>query len=255
MQLDESTLAVVASGTHADVAPADGTITIGVWQGTTVPYSADQYGSEIWFGNKVVARNVSPNAPAPGTGNPTTNLHGWIQPASGSADATWVDGDMLTLDTRAQGSSPTTNTMDVGGTAYTSSLPAGATGGFQLLVLDNAGQPTVYPITGDPDETQANEDLLAAKVNEAAKNEVTILVQGFGNVGSIASGPTTRATAARTATPRPTSRRRSRPTRARSPTMAPTASTQTRSRRRSRRSSSSPPSRSPTTPTTSCRAR
>jgi hypothetical protein len=192
VQLDESTLAVVASGTHADVAPADGTITIGVWQGTTVPYSADQYGSEIWFGTKVVARNVSPNAPAPGTGNPTTNLHGWIQPASGSADATWVDSDMLTLATRAQGSTPTTNTMDVGGTAYTSSLPAGATGGFQLLILDNAGQPTadptVYPITGDPDETQANEDLLAAKLDQAAKNEVTILVQGFGDVGSIASG-------------------------------------------------------------------
>jgi len=134
VQLDEQTLAVVASGTHADVAPADGVITIGVWQGTTVPYTSDQYGSRVWIGTNRVALNSTSAAPNADAGNWNSSCTAGFQPATGSSDkATWVDSDMLTLDTHAAGSSATSNTIDVGGAPYTSALPGGAKGGLQLL--------------------------------------------------------------------------------------------------------------------------
>jgi hypothetical protein len=193
VQLDEQTLAVVASGTHADVAPADGVITIGVWQGTTVPYTSDEYGSAVWIGTNRVALNSTSAAPDADAGNWNSVLHGWLQPATGSSDkATWVDSDMLTLDTHAAGSSATSNTINVGGATYTGALPDGATGGFQLLVLGNmallAADPVLYPLTGDADQDQAYEDLLAAKINAAAVGDVTIVVQGIGAVPSIPAG-------------------------------------------------------------------
>ena len=196
VQLDETTLAVTASGTHTQVTPKPGTITIGQWMGTNVNdvswnTTSDHFGSQVWIGTKLVASNHSPNAPGADVGNPTTNLHGWLQPASSDSagDATWVDSDMLQVKTRSATDTPSQNTMEINGTTYRQTLPSGANGGYQLVVLDNDGNVIVnnlYPLTGDPSADAATEDDLANTLLTYT-HQASMLLEGFGTLPAIAS--------------------------------------------------------------------
>src|SRR5262249_468944 len=118
VQLDETTLAVTASGlrSDADLQPKPGTITIGTWGNVDVGLGYSR-GSVVWIGTTQVALNGD-NLPYDGNvGNPTTNLHGWIKPASvaGTDDATWVDSDMLQVKTRLPSDNDKSNTMVING--------------------------------------------------------------------------------------------------------------------------------------------
>ena len=191
VQLDETTLAVIHAGTSDQVKPAPGTITIGAWDNRTVPYSSDQYGSMIWIGTTQVAANTTPTSPGANVGNPTSNLHGWIQPATvaNTDDATWIDSDMLQVKTRLPTDTPTTNTIEINDQQFHMQLPAGAQGGYQLLELDNSGAwkwDQKYPITGNAGTDATTLNNLASDISNATKN-TTFLLQGFGNLPAIGS--------------------------------------------------------------------
>jgi hypothetical protein len=181
VQLDEATLAIKASGTHTQITPTAGTITIGAWMNT--PGATDLYpwGSSIWIGTKKVADTETTTDPGDGVGNPTSNLHGWIQPAAtaGADNATWVDSDMLQVKTREPTDTTTQNTMEINGHQYPQTLAAGQTGGWHLVLLDNAGQSTtnqLYPV--------GTEDQLASALNNVNSEGYgnTVLLQAFGRV-------------------------------------------------------------------------
>ena len=118
---DATTLTPVTSGIHTQVTPRTGTITIGVWQGVDVSdvswskSATDQFGSQVWIGTTLVASNEAPEVPQPYGGNPTNNLHGWLQPAPSAkgGSATWVDSDMMSASTRSASDTPETNTMQI----------------------------------------------------------------------------------------------------------------------------------------------
>jgi hypothetical protein len=191
VQLDETTMAIVASGTHSQITPKAGTITIGVWFNTTVPYSSDQDGSAIWIGTTQVALNSTSNNPGTDVGDPTSFLQGWIQPAtaSGTDDATYVDSDMVQLKTRLPSDTPTSNTMEINGQPYDSApLSAGATGGWQLVMLDNDGKPwwnQTFSLTGNPTTDAATEDQLAYTIQNNRSWGYTWILQAFGNVPAV----------------------------------------------------------------------
>jgi len=100
-------------------------------------------GSAIWIGTDLVAFNGSNTDWTSNTGNPNSNLHGWIQPASAATgSAKWIPSDYLQVQTRNAGEATTQNTMTINGQAHTVTVPSGYTGGFQVLVLDNEGNVT-----------------------------------------------------------------------------------------------------------------
>src|SRR5262249_55962699 len=137
VQLDDQSLAPIATGTDATITPRAGTITIGVWDEHPIA-GTDAQGSRVWIGTAMVANNTTPNNPGSGSGNPTANLHGWLQPrptgtSTVTRTASWVDSDMLQVQTRAADSTPTSNSIAVNGNEYTSTLPSGDVGGFQML--------------------------------------------------------------------------------------------------------------------------
>ena len=145
----------------------------------------------IWIGTTQVAANTTPDSPGADVGNPTSNLHGWIQPATvaNTDDATWIDSDMLQVKTRLPTDTPTTNTIEINGQQIHRQLPAGAQGGYQLLELDNSGASKwnqLYPITGNAGTDAATLNTLAYDINNATKN-TTFLLQGFGNLPAIGS--------------------------------------------------------------------
>jgi hypothetical protein len=196
VQLDETTLAVIASGNHTQVTPKPGTITIGQWMGTNVNdvswnTTSDAFGSQVWIGTKLVASNHSPNSPGSDVGNPTTNLHGWIQPASSDSagDATWVGSDMLQVKTRSATDSPSQNTMEINGSTYRQTLPSGSNGGYQLVVLDHNGDVianNLYAMTGNASADATTENNLA-NVLLANTDQSSLLLEGFGTLPAIAS--------------------------------------------------------------------
>lgn len=191
VQLDEKTLAVVASSVDGTVlTPTAGIVTIAVWEGANVSFSAAPNGSRIWIGTAEVADNESLNSCST-CGNVNTNLHGWLLPAAGVDPATWTDSDALNAQTRGAQEGTATNTMQVGTHSYTVNLASGATGGFELLTLDNSGDavaaPSVYSFTGDPSGDAAVENQLAQDLQSAAGQHVTIMLQGFGSLPAISS--------------------------------------------------------------------
>jgi hypothetical protein len=178
VQLDETTLAVVASGTHADITPRYGTITIGAWMDTSIPNIVGGNGSAVWIGTKQVAANSTDDVES--QGNPNSNLHGWIQPAStaGADNATWVGSDMLQVKTREPNDTVTTNTMEINGKTYPQTLPNGAVGGWQLMVLDNAGNVVTNNVYANGSENQLASDM-------SVGFGFTIMLQAFGNVPAL----------------------------------------------------------------------
>ena len=204
LQFDEVTMGTVDYGMPKDMQPTEGRVTVCAWGATTLsgdnsvswmPFS-ESNGSAIWIGTKLVAYNGSDSNWDPNTGNPTSNLHGWLKPASTDAkdNAAWVDSDMLRVQTRSKGDTPTTNTIVLGdGDAYPVTLPPGATGGYELLFLDNTGRPTgapkLYSLTGDSIDDPAAEAHLAQDLQNAPKRTTTLL-QGFGALPAVPTSTT-----------------------------------------------------------------
>jgi hypothetical protein len=189
VQLDEKTLAPVASSLEGGaLAPRAGTVTIAVWENVNVSFAAANNGSRIWIGTTEVADNESTDGCSTG-GNCNTNLHGWLLPAAGTDPATWTDSDALNVQTRGAEEATTTNTMQIGNRSFTVNLATGAIGGFELLTLDNAGNPFagpyVYSLTGDASSDAVVENQLAQALQSAAGQHVTILLQGFGSLPAI----------------------------------------------------------------------
>jgi hypothetical protein len=189
VQLDEKTLAPVATSLNGTTLQAQpGVITVATWENTSVPFSVAPNGSRIWIGTTEVADSESRNGSGDG-GNSNTNLHGWLLPGSGVDPATWTDSDMINVQTRGAGEATNTNTMQIGGTSYTVNLPSGATGGFEALLLDNQGAPTagpsVFALTGNAADDLASENQLAQYLQNAAGQNVTVMLQGFGELQQI----------------------------------------------------------------------
>ncbi len=190
VQLDAATLAPVATSLDGTgVTPRAGTVTVAVWKDHNVSFAGQPNGSRIWIGTREVAENES-MGDCPGDGNCNTNLHGWLEPAAGVSPATWTDSDMLNVQTRQAGDTTTTNTMKVGDKSYPVSLSSGATGGFELLTLDNVGEPTgpatAYSLVGNTTADAATEGRLATELTNANTNgHVTVLLQGFGKLPAI----------------------------------------------------------------------
>ncbi|MBE2319808.1 hypothetical protein DVA67_027840 [Solirubrobacter sp. CPCC 204708] len=190
LQIDPATLAVLQTGDHTQITPTAGKITIGVWNDASVPYTDDRYGSMVWIGTQVVA-NSSAGSQG-GAGNPYSNLHGWLTPTSTKSPVRtspqWVSSDFLQVQTRAETSALPQNTMTVNGQPKTVTLPSGVSAGYQLVVLDNAGNmvftPDAYPITGNATADTATENQLAADI-ENWNQGTTILIQGFGPLPSV----------------------------------------------------------------------
>ena len=154
---------------------------------TTIPNLTGQWGSAIWIGTEMVAYNATDNEPGAGAGNPTSNLQGWLAPASTetAGDATWNGSDMLQVKTRQPSDTPTTNTMEINGTSYPQTLASGQVGGWHLLVLNNSGQPYVnqlYPLTGGGADG-ATQDQLAAQLQGLGFG-FTVFLQAFGTVAA-----------------------------------------------------------------------
>lgn len=202
VQLDAATLAPVASSVDGtELTPTAGTVTIAVWQNHSVSFAGHPFGSRIWIGTREVGENESMNACTTG-GNCNTNLHGWLEPAAGVNPATWTDSDMLNAQTRQSDDTATTNTMKVGGTSYPVTLASNATGGFELVTLDNVGTPTgpatAYPLVGNATTDAATEASLATALSAATTDgHVTVMLQGFGKLPPInGTGPLAQAIAA-----------------------------------------------------------
>jgi hypothetical protein len=195
VQLDPATLTVLRSGPASQVQPTAGTITVGVWMsGAPASISTNPYGSAVWIGTQQVADNESATPPSSGPGNPTTALHGWLQPAPTDGQASWVGSDMLQVQTRTASSTTTTNTMAINGQTYTATLPAGDVGGYHLLVLDNDGNPAngadgkLYAFDSTTASATAAENQLATDLSnyEANAGRWTVLLEAFGSVPAVA---------------------------------------------------------------------
>ena len=198
VQLDAATLAVVADGTHDQITPSEGTITIGQWDGVDLSdvkwdstVGGAQYGSQVWLGTSLVASNYSVNGTDfSNVGNATTALHGWIEPAKSdtTSEYSWFGSDMLQVETRMATDTATTNTMEINGTDYEQTLPADSPGGFQLIVLGNDGSVVdneLYALSNSSNEDPAIENTLASKIESYPTTTATILLQAFGGVGPI----------------------------------------------------------------------
>ena len=175
VQLDATTRTVVASGTHDQIQPAAGTITIGQWEGVNLSDASwnqagsAQNGSQVWLGTTLVASNHS-NQGDGSAGNPNTNLHGWIQPASSDTanNYTWFGSDMLQVQTRSATDTASTNTM----TDQWLDVHADAARRHQRRVPPRGArqrrQPPssnqLFPLTGDQTADGATEDNLAATI-------------------------------------------------------------------------------------------
>ena len=196
VQLDASTLAVIASGNHRAITPRAGTITIGQWQGVSLgdiswdpTVAGAQDGSQVWLGTTLIASNSTPKAPASGTGNPTTALRGWLTPAASdsASNYSWFGSDLKRIQTRSAGDTATTNTIQIDDQSFPQSLPDGATGGYQLVVLDNNGEEIIdelFSLYGDPARDEQTENSLASTIS-SYPHAASIVLQAFGIVPSL----------------------------------------------------------------------
>jgi hypothetical protein len=76
----------------------------------------------------------------PGAYDPAlpTMVSGYLQRNPANANQyEYVNGEKPAFDTKAAGSTPTANKMSIAGQTYTGTLPAGATGGFHVVVLES----------------------------------------------------------------------------------------------------------------------
>lgn len=149
-------MGTVDYGMPKDMQPTEGRVTVCAWGAITLsgdnsvswmPFS-ESNGSAVWIGTKLVAYNGSDSGWDPNTGNPTSNLHGWLKPASTDAkdNATWVDSDMLRVQTRSKGDTPTTNTIVLGDDDAYRDAAAGRHGRLRAAVPgSHGGGPPVPP--------------------------------------------------------------------------------------------------------------
>ncbi len=111
-------------------------------------------------------------------------LIGWLQPSipldSPTPAYRLVQPDRMPIDTSVA-AAPGSNTIAVGAARYTSELPAGATAGFQVLVLDPAlrpqlGTPRAFATDGPAGAGRAR-PLAALLKSAAATTAATVVAQ------------------------------------------------------------------------------
>lgn len=122
-------------------------------------------------------------------------LTGWLQrsiPLDSPTPAyRLIQPDRASIDT-SSAASPTSNTIAVGGARYASELPAQATAGFQVLVLDPAlrpqlGTPRAFATDG-PDAAGQQAALANLLESAAATTAATVVVQSIGRPKPTAIG-------------------------------------------------------------------
>lgn len=116
-------------------------------------------------------------------------LAGWLRPGisvGGAAPGyTFVNPERFTFDTQAS-SSATSNTISVASGEYLATLPAGATAGFEVLVLgpdreSELGTPVAFGTnSGSPPAGQAAEEAMTALLKRAGPGQ-TVIVQSIGD--------------------------------------------------------------------------
>jgi hypothetical protein len=117
-------------------------------------------------------------------------LEGWLHrglPRAGeTALFSYVAPEQIPFDTEAA-STASSNTISVGGSQYPATLPAGAGAGFEVLVLNAAGEPVLgtptafgtFSQTNQP-AAQAQEEAMTALLRNTDPSE-TVLIQSVGD--------------------------------------------------------------------------
>lgn len=180
IQLDATTFAPLDVEDEI-LTPTAGVITINQWYGVGSPTSA----SQVYSGTTLVSSNGTNQYPPQSPGN--VGVKGWMAADTGTSPTMWTSSDMFAFKTRATTDGATTNTMEVNGQQYASSLPAGAATGFQLLVLDSSGaplsgMPAVYAFTGNATDDTAQITALTAALQAADTADQTVLLQSIGAI-------------------------------------------------------------------------
>lgn len=180
IQLDATTFAPLDVEDNI-LTPTAGVITIDQWYDVGSPTSA----TEIYSGTTLVSSNGTNQYPPQSPGN--VGVKGWMAADTGTSPTMWTSSDMFAFKTRATTDGATTNTMEVNGQQYASSLPAGATTGFQLLVLDSSGtplsgMPAVYAFTGNASDDTGQITGLTAALQAADTADQTVLLQSIGAI-------------------------------------------------------------------------
>ena len=116
-------------------------------------------------------------------------LAGWLRPGVSLDGApelfAFVNPERFAFDTQAA-SSATSNTIRVGSSEYPATLPAGASAGFEVLVLGpglepELGTPVAFGTnSSSPGAGQAQEEAMTALLNQAEPMR-TVIVQSIGN--------------------------------------------------------------------------
>jgi hypothetical protein len=193
VQLDPTTLQVVASGPETTVNPTDNTITIVALDGTGGQGSIT---TQVFLGIDLAATNgwlyndIS---------NPAGYaVKGWLRPATATSPPTWVGGgDALTFTTRAQGSAANTTIFDIEGQQFTATLAAGSSTGFAALALTPNGSPSMplpvfsFPGPSDPSGNVAAITALRGWLENAGQNNWVIMLQSIGPIQPPDSSPAT----------------------------------------------------------------
>lgn len=171
--------------------PTAGVITINQWY---LSQSAPISGTSIYSGTTLVSSNSTNQYPPASSGN--IGVKGWMAADTGTSPTMWTSADMLPFKTRATTDTATSNTMEIDGAQYASSLPSGTSSGFQLIVLDTSGTPvngtpTVYAFDGVVADDNAQLSALTAALSAADTANQTILLQSIGAIKNPDSGTTT----------------------------------------------------------------
>lgn len=171
--------------------PTAGVITINQWYGNdTAPIS----GTTVYSGTTLVSSNGTNQYPPASSGN--IGVKGWMAADTGTSPTMWTSADMLPFKTRATTDTATTNTMEINGTQYASSLPSGTSSGFQLIVLDTSGTPVngtpaVYSFDGVTADDNSQLSALTSALQAADNGNQTVLLQSIGAIQNPETGTTT----------------------------------------------------------------
>lgn len=189
IQLDATTFAPIDVESNI-LTPTAGVITINQWYGAGTPQS----GTTIYSGTTLVSSNGTGQYPPASPGN--VGVKGWMAADGGSSPTVWTSADMLPFKTRATTDTATSNTMEVSGQQYASSLASGATSGFQLLVLDSSGTPVsgtpaVYSFDGNAADDGGQITALTAALKAADTTDQTVLLQSIGAIKDPEAGTVT----------------------------------------------------------------
>ncbi|HVP02067.1 MAG TPA: hypothetical protein VMT10_05810 [Solirubrobacteraceae bacterium] len=190
IQLDATTFAPLDVESNI-LTPTAGVITINQWYGSP---TSPLVGTQVYSGTTLVASNGTNQFPPASPGN--VGVKGWMAADDGTSPTMWTSADMLPFKTRATTDGATSNTMEVNGQQYASSLASGATSGFQLVVLDSSGTPVngtpaVYSFDGNANDDNGQITALTAALKAADTTDQTVMLQSIGAIKDPEAGTAT----------------------------------------------------------------